>query len=290
MQIIPAIDLERGRSRVVYWPGASTGIGAPTDRPERIAEQFVARGARLIHLVDFDGAKRPAGEPRGRGCDRGAGRGAHPVGGRSETADGIRLAFAAGATRVVTSIAIVDDRPDSAEALEVAGLARRRHRPEAGADRRLSVAARRDADPGRRRRGAGRSGVTRLVLAHGGQAPDPAILGPIAARGDIDVLVAGGATDLDGIRRLRDAGIAASSSGRPCSPGRSTFPRPWRPPHDPRAGRSPMTRVTIATEKGDIDADLFTDASAEDEPRTSSTSPTRASTTTSSSTASSPGS
>ena len=35
VQVIPAIDLERGRSRVVYWPGAAAGIGAPTDRPER---------------------------------------------------------------------------------------------------------------------------------------------------------------------------------------------------------------------------------------------------------------
>ena len=57
VQVIPSIDLEDGRSRIVYWPGASTGIGAPTDRPDRIAERFVAQGARLIQLVDFDGAR-----------------------------------------------------------------------------------------------------------------------------------------------------------------------------------------------------------------------------------------
>ena len=45
MQVIPAIDLDHGRSRVVFWPGASSGVGAPTDRPERIAEQLVAAGA-----------------------------------------------------------------------------------------------------------------------------------------------------------------------------------------------------------------------------------------------------
>ena len=39
--VIPSIDLEGGRSRVVYWPGASAGIGAPTDRPERIVERLV---------------------------------------------------------------------------------------------------------------------------------------------------------------------------------------------------------------------------------------------------------
>ena len=61
MLVIPAIDLEGGRSRLVYWPGAAAGTGAPTDRPDRIAERFVALGARVIHLVDFDGAR--AGAP-----------------------------------------------------------------------------------------------------------------------------------------------------------------------------------------------------------------------------------
>ena len=46
VQVIPAIDLERGRSRTVFWPGAAAGVGAPTDRPEVIAERFAAAGAR----------------------------------------------------------------------------------------------------------------------------------------------------------------------------------------------------------------------------------------------------
>ena len=77
MLVIPSIDLEGGRSRVVYWPGASAGIGAPTDRPERIVERLVAQGARLIHLVDFEGAR--AGSPASLdvvGADRVADRGA----------------------------------------------------------------------------------------------------------------------------------------------------------------------------------------------------------------------
>src|SRR4051812_13003004 len=112
MDVIPAIDVEKGRSRVVYWPGASAGIGVPTDRPERIAEQFVAQGARILHLVDFDGAKRqtPADlEVIGTV----AGRVAVPlqVAGGLEEADHIRLAFAAGATRAIVSIAMIE-RPD----------------------------------------------------------------------------------------------------------------------------------------------------------------------------------
>jgi hypothetical protein len=57
VQVIPSIDIDHGRSRVVFWPGASSGVGAPTDRPDRIAERFVELGARVVHVVDFDGAR-----------------------------------------------------------------------------------------------------------------------------------------------------------------------------------------------------------------------------------------
>jgi len=214
VQVIPSIDLDRGRSRVVYWPGASAGIGAPTDRPERIAEQLVLAGARLIHLVDFDGAR--SGRPENlEAIGAIASRVAVPlqVAGGVDSADGIRLAFAAGATRVVTSMAIADDASALAAALEVAGgwLA-------VGLDPRPERLA---AFPWHRRDPASAAptlsevvaelvdrGVSRFVLAHGGRAPDLAALTPLTSRPDVDILIAGGAADLDGIRRLRDAGIA----------------------------------------------------------------------------------
>lgn len=225
MQVIPAIDLERGRSRVVFWPGASTGVGAPTDRPDRIAQSFVERGARLIHLVDFDGARtgRPANLEAVGAI---ASRIAIPiqVAGGVDTADGIRLAFAAGATRVVASMAIADDPAALAAGLEVAGawLA-------VGLDPRPDRLA---AFPWQRT-GAptlagvvaelADRGVSRFVLAHGGGSPDLAVLGPLAARPDIDVLVAGGVTDLDGVRRLRDAGIAGIILGEALLSGAIDF-------------------------------------------------------------------
>ena len=225
MQVIPSIDLDRGRSRIVYWPGAATGIGAPTDRADRIAEEFVARGARLIHLVDFGGAR--SGRPENlEAVGAIASRIAVPLqlAGGVDTADGIRLAFAAGATRVVTSMAIVDDPTGLADAIAVAGawLA-------VGLDPRPERLA---AFPWHR---AGpptldavvselaERGVSRFVLAHGGRAPDLAQLGPIAGRPDVDVLVAGGATDLDGIRRLRDAGIAGIILGEALLSGAIDF-------------------------------------------------------------------
>jgi phosphoribosylformimino-5-aminoimidazole carboxamide ribotide isomerase len=225
VQVIPSIDLDRGRSRVVFWPGASTGVGVPTDRPERIAEQLVASGARLIHLVDFDGAR--SGRPENLDAVGAiASRTAVPlqVAGGVDTADGIRLAFAAGATRVVTSMAIVDDPTELAAALEVAGswlAVGLDPRPE----RLAAFPWRRDGPPtlaGVVGELADR-GVTRFVLAHGGRAPDLTVLGPIAARPDVDLLVAGGATDLDGIRRLRDAGIAGIILGEALLSGAIEF-------------------------------------------------------------------
>ena len=164
MDVIPAIDVRAGRSRVVYWPGASTGSGAPTDRADRIAERFVAAGARLIHLVDFDGAR--SGTPANlEALGAVASRIAVPlqIAGGVDTADGIRLAFAAG--------------------------------------------------------------VRRLVLSHGGTAPDAAFVAALASRHDVDVLVAGGATDLDAVRRLRDAGVTGLILGEALLSGAIDFPR-----------------------------------------------------------------
>jgi phosphoribosylformimino-5-aminoimidazole carboxamide ribotide isomerase len=226
VQVIPSIDLDRGRSRVVFWPGASTGVGAPTDRPERIAESFVERGAKLIHVVDFEGARtgRP-GNLEAIGAI--ASRIAIPiqVAGGVDTADGIRLAFAAGATRVVTSMAIADDLDALADGLSVAGAwlaVGLDPRP----DRLAAFPWHRSGTPtlaGVVDELAGR-GVSRFVLAHGGHEPDLDVLRPIAARGDVDLLVAGGVTSLDAIRRLRDAGIAGIILGEALLSGAIDFP------------------------------------------------------------------
>ena len=99
-------------------------------------------GARLIHLVDFDGARR--GAPANLEVVGAiASRVAVPlqVAGGVDTADAIRLAFAAGATRVVLTTA--DRRPPRRPAGLPRGrrrLAGGRARPAAGAAGRLPVA------------------------------------------------------------------------------------------------------------------------------------------------------
>ncbi len=209
MQVIPSIDLDRGRSRVVFWPGAASGVGAPTDRPERIAERFAEMGARVVHVVDFDAARNGStGNLEAVGAI--AGRIAVPIqiAGGLEAADRIRLAFAAGATRVVVAMKIVEEPDVLAECLAVAGdwlavgLDPRPERFAAFPWKRASVpsfAAIVEELTAR--------GVRRFVLAHGGSEPDAALLADLTRRHDADFLVAGGATDLDGIRRLRDLGV-----------------------------------------------------------------------------------
>ena len=210
MQVIPAIDIEKGRSRIVFWPGVSSGVGAPTDRPERIAEHFVGLGAPLIHLVDFDGARRGA-PVNVEAIGAIAARVATPLqlAGGVDSPEGIQLAFAAGATRVVTSLAVADDLEALRACLAAAGdwLA---VGVDARPDRLAAFPWHRAAPPTLRELLsdlAGR-GVRRFVLGHATGEAEVAEVASIARTVDVDLLVAGGVTDAEGIRRVRDAGAA----------------------------------------------------------------------------------
>ncbi|MCI0347392.1 MAG: HisA/HisF-related TIM barrel protein [Chloroflexi bacterium] len=209
MQVIPSIDVQAGRSRVVFWPGVASGVGAPTDQPHRIAEHFVELGAPLIHIVDFDGARR--GEPvnlDALGAIAAAVATPIQVAGGLEGADRIRLAFAAGATRAVLATSVVDDHALVRDCLAVAGdwlavgLDPRPERLEAFPWRRARTPTVRELTDEL----AG-LGVRRFVLAHGGSAAELDVLAALARDVEADLLVAGGVTDLDGLRRLRDVGV-----------------------------------------------------------------------------------
>ena len=226
MQVIPAIDVEAGRSRVVFWPGAGAGVGAPTDRPDRIAERFVALGARLIHLVDFDGAR--SGAPANlEAVGAVAARIAVPlqVAGGVDTAEGIRLAFAAGATRVVLTTAVADRPDDLRSCLEVAGdwlAIGLDPRPE-----RLAAFPWRRSAPPTVESLVGElvgAGVVRFVLSHGGAEPDLARTRDLVRSYDAEILVAGGVHDLDAIRRLRDTGVAGVIVGEALLSGAIDYP------------------------------------------------------------------
>lgn len=226
MLVIPSIDLEGGRSRVVYWPGAAAGIGAPTDRPERIVERLVAQGAPLIHLIDFDGARR--GSPGNLDAVGAvASRTAVPLqlAGGLDSPEAIQLAFAAGATRVVLTTAIAD-RPDDLRAcIAIAGdwlAVGLDPRPE-----RLAAFPWRRPDPPSIETLVGEltgQGVARFVLAHGGTQPDLERVRSVIRSYDAEILVAGGVRDLDGLRRVRETGAAGVILGEALLSGAIDLP------------------------------------------------------------------
>ena len=225
MLVVPSIDVANGRSRVVHWPGAAAGVGSPTDRPERIAERFVAAGASLIHIVDLDGIR--SGHPNNLDAlGRVASKVAVPlqVGGGMEGADNIRLAFAAGATRVVVSMSVADRPELLRECLEVAGdwLA---VGMDARPDRIAAYPWHRSAPPSLvvLAEELVDEGVRRLVLTHGGAVPDLGFLAGLARTVRAELFMAGGSMDRDSIKGLRDAGIAGIILGEPLLSGAVDF-------------------------------------------------------------------
>lgn len=225
MLVIPSIDIAGGRSRLVHWPGAAAGTGAPSDRPEVIAERFVAQGARSIHLVDFDGAQQ--GRPVNlEAVGRVAGRVGVPlqVAGGMEGADNIRLAFAAGATRVLLAMGIADDQATLRACVEIAGdwlAVGLDPRPERFAEYPWKRIRRPTFDEVTAELVG--LGVRRFVLSHGGGAPDPALVERLVHDLDVEVVVAGGVADLAGIRQLRDAGLAGILLGEVLLSGRIEY-------------------------------------------------------------------
>lgn len=212
MEIIPSLDLKAGRSRLVWWPGASTGVGTPTDRPAAIAEAFAAQGAPSIHLVDLDGAAqgRPANLEAIQSIARAVARPLQLAGG-VDGPEQIEIAYAAGATRAVMPLwAVAEDRQVLADCLRIGGgwLA-------------VGIDARPESLHGYpwKHRTEPRleellvelhaSGVQRFVFSHVTPEAGAALISGIAAGLDAEIIVAGGVTDLGGLARLRDSGVSA---------------------------------------------------------------------------------
>jgi phosphoribosylformimino-5-aminoimidazole carboxamide ribotide isomerase len=227
--VIPSLDIRGGRSRLVWWPGAASGSGAPTDRPDAIARTFVEQGATVIHLVDLDGARegRPANLEVISSVARAVATPLQVAGG-IDGPEQIEIAFAAGATRVVMpvwSVVEVEDPELLSASLRIAGdwLA-------------IGLDAREDRlaeYPWRARRPptfAGlvselaAAGVRRFVLSHGGQSPDLERLGRLAASVEAEIVVAGGVDRAATLAGLRQAGVEAVILGEVLFDGRLALP------------------------------------------------------------------
>ena len=210
MLLIPSLDLAAGRSRLVYWPGAASGTGTPTDRPERIAAAFVGMGATMLHLVDLDGARQ--GAPVNTAAMGAISRAvAVPlqVAGGIDGPEQIELAFAAGATRVVVPLWLAAESLDRLRAcLRIASdwLA-------VGVDareERLREYPWPDAAPTFAELAAtlAGEGVRRIVVSHWG-VTDLQFLSDIVHGHDLEVQLAGGALDLATVDAAAAAGIDA---------------------------------------------------------------------------------
>lgn len=207
MKIVPSIDLQAGRSRLVMWPGAATGEGSPTDRPEKIAEYFVSLGAPMVHLVDLDGATRgaPVNTDAVQRISRAVAVPLQLAGG-IDGPEQIELAFACGATRVVVPLwAVAEDVSVLRACLSVAsdwlavGVDARPDRlaeypwhgvPPSFADLFAMLAS---------------EGVRRIVVSHWSVEGISELAREIRAR-DLELQLAGGATDSAGVDTARAAG------------------------------------------------------------------------------------
>lgn len=227
MQLIPSLDLQAGRSRLVFWPGAATGVGTPTDRPEQIARHFVGLGAPLIHLVDLDGAARgaPANVDAIQRVSRAVAVPLQLAGG-IDGPDQIELAFAAGATRVVVPLWAVAESADTLGAcLRVAGdwLA---VGIDARPDRLRDYPWRNGPPPPALEELVARlaaEGVRRLVVAHW-SIDDLARVAQLGSANDVELELAGGLTESSQLRLLGEAGIDALILGEALFSGAIDYP------------------------------------------------------------------
>ncbi|HUP82619.1 MAG TPA: HisA/HisF-related TIM barrel protein [Candidatus Limnocylindria bacterium] len=225
MRLVPSIDLSGGRSRLVFWPGASSGTGVPTDKPERIAAAFVAQGAPMIHLVDLDGAKQ--GVPVNTAAIAAVARDVAVPLQLAGGVDGprqIELAFAAGATRVVVPVWVAAESLEGLrECLAVAG-----DWLSVGLDARDEQLA---AYPWGRQAPSFEElagtladvGVRRLVVSHWTAAELPR-LAAIKARHDISLQLAGGITEPAQIDQVSAAGVDTLILGEALLSGAIEYP------------------------------------------------------------------
>jgi phosphoribosylformimino-5-aminoimidazole carboxamide ribotide isomerase len=210
MLLVPSLDLKDGRSRLVFWPGAASGTGTPTDRPDAIARQFVEMGAPMLHVVDLDGAVRgaPVNTDALQRISRAVAVPLQLAGG-VDGPEQIELAFAAGATRVVVPLWRVADSVETLRACLVVagdwlavGMDAREERlheyPWRGPPPTFAALVGTLAD----------TGVRRVVISHWKHDDLPRI-SAIARDADVEFQLAGGATDQEHVLAARDAGAHA---------------------------------------------------------------------------------
>ncbi len=112
MQIIPAIDLRDGRC-VRLLQGRFDAETVYSTEPSAVLDQYIALGARLVHVVDLDGARAGSqGNARAIADLARARRAALQVGGGVRTRDTVHRLLDAGVSRAVVGSTAVS-QPDA---------------------------------------------------------------------------------------------------------------------------------------------------------------------------------
>lgn len=109
MFIYPAVDLVQGKAVRLY-KGDYAQMTVYNDDPLQVAKDFLAAGARHIHLVDLDGAK--SGVPQNLEVIRKIAKETDlfvEVGGGIRTMETVEQYFSAGVNRVILGTAAVTD-------------------------------------------------------------------------------------------------------------------------------------------------------------------------------------
>ena len=229
MELIPAIDLQGGRV-VRLRQGDFAAASDFGDDPLAWARRWAAEGARLLHLVDLDGAR--VGRPTQADL---LGRIARLSGVRSQVAGGLRdeaavaAMLAAGAQRVVLGTALLASPELAARLVARHGAAR----IVAALDVRDGMAVGEGWREGALGRPAGSAlaelgaaGIDTFVvtaIARDGllRGPDLALLRTLReAAPDVAIIASGGISSLDDVRALAREGFAGAILGRSLYEGR----------------------------------------------------------------------
>lgn len=213
MLVIPAIDLKNG-SCVRLVQGRQADVTVYDEDPVAVAKQFAAAGARMIHVVDLDGAFKGGESPNRavvkkivEAVDVGV-----EFGGGIRSFGDVQQLCDAGVARVVLGTVAVES-PDLLRDL----IARFGEKICVGIDARNGEVMTRGWEEGTRIRAAD---LARAVVSAGVQriiytdiSRDGMLNGPnveqtvaVARAATVHVTASGGVSSLDDIKRLRDAG------------------------------------------------------------------------------------